>query len=294
MALKVTRLDALLVLVEQAKEVDVRRCRSLGRAAPLSDPIEEALVEPARVINIGMDVTVSGPPNLADDYRHGSKTVALERPDEGVIVGLEHVGVGDGAVDDGGGGGGEEGIVDGEVWIGVEAEEGVNVDGQRATVVLKETDDGEHEVTDVRAEVAAGGEAAAALVDVGVEGDSDSHLPTEAGLDQRCLDVLQRCERRVLEHPVVGLQKRLVADRHMRDIDAVLGDVGGDVICHPLLGDLDTAGERCKKLVGNADHDLDAGAAEGTEGTAVCLKELHLLEVVVPEEAHHDVRRQWV
>ena len=120
------------------------------------------------------------------------------------------------------------------------------------------------------------------------------HLAGEAGLDERGLHVLDGGQRGGLEAALVGLEEGLVADGDVADVDAVLGDVGGDVLEHPLVGGGDAGGDGGEQIVGEAEHDLDARVAQRPERGGVGLEELDLVEAVVPEEADGDVPRQRV
>jgi hypothetical protein len=302
-ALEVSRVDALGVLVQQREDVDVGHLRAARRALAGDDAVEEPLVELLRAGDVGVLVAVGGPADLADDDGDGAEPVLLERGDERVVVGVEDVGVEHVAVLHAGlrrrrAGRREEGVVLGEVGIGVHGQEGVDVDGEDAVVVEQEADEVDHEALDVGAEVARGGLAVTGLVDVGVERDGDADLPAQAGLHERGLDVPHRRQCRRVELALVRLEERLVAHRHgpatyymseqgrhasaskcwtyttssqlkkeeeeistkqnRPDVDAVLGDVRGDVLEHPLLGGVDASGDAGEQLVGEADHDLDA------------------------------------
>lgn len=107
-------------------------------------------------------------------------------------------------VEDGGCGGAE---VEEEVGVDVEAEKGVDVDGQGGALVAQELHDGEHESVDVGPEVTALGGAYDLLVDVSVEGVGRLHVATQAGLDQRRLDILQRRDGDLRELVVIGFEK---------------------------------------------------------------------------------------
>uniref|UniRef100_A0A804RA10 Uncharacterized protein n=1 Tax=Zea mays TaxID=4577 RepID=A0A804RA10_MAIZE len=261
-ALEAARVDALVVLVQQREDVDVGHLRAPRGALAGDDAVEEALVEALRVGGVGVLVAVGGPADLPDDDGDGAEAVLLERGDEGVVVGVEDVGVEHVAVLHAGlrgarAGGREVGVVDGEVGVGVQGEEWVDVDGEHAAVVEEEADEADHEAGDVGPEVARGRAAVAGLVDVGVERDGDVHLPGEARLDERGLHVLHGGQRGGLELALVRLEERLVADGHVADVHAVLGDVGGDVLDHPLLGGGHAGGHGAQQLVGEAQHDLD-------------------------------------
>lgn len=212
MPLEVPRLDALLVLVDQAEEVRVDRPGSQRRAVAARDMVHEALVESLRELLVRVHVPVRRPPDLAHDDRDVPEAVPLQRRHEGVMVGVEHVGVGDRAVDDGGGVAVEEGVVHGEVGVLVEADEGVDVGGEGSAIVAEELDDGQHEVMYVGAEVTVGGLAGHRFVDVGIEGNGSLDLVAQPSRVESRLDVLQRRIRSLQKAPVVGLQERLVAD----------------------------------------------------------------------------------
>ncbi|WVZ57213.1 hypothetical protein U9M48_007623 [Paspalum notatum var. saurae] len=298
-ALEVARVDALVVLVEQREDVDVGHLGAARRALPREDAVEEALVEALRVGGVGVLVAVGGPADLADDDGDGAEAVLVERGDERVVVGVEDVGVEHVAVAHASRRrrrprGREEGVVDGEVGVGVEGEERVDVDGEDAAVVEEEADEAEHEARDVGAEVAGGRAAVEGLVDVGVERDGDVDLAGEPGLDERGLHVLHGGQRGGLELALVGLEEGLVADGDVADVDAVAGDVGGDVLENPLLGGVDAGGDGGEQVVGEAEHDLDARVAQRPQRRRVGLEELHAVEAVVAEEADGDVARQGV
>jgi len=297
--LEVARVDALVVLVEQREDVDVGHGGAARGALAGDDAVEEPLVEPLRVGGVGVLVAVGGPSDLPDDDGDGAEAVLLERGDEGVVVGVEDVGVEHVAVLHAGlrrrrAGGREVGVVDGEVGVGVEGEERVDVDGEHAAVVEEEADEADHESGDVGPEVARGRLAVAGLVDVGVERDGDVDLPGESRLDERRLHVLHGGERGGLELALVRLEERLVAHGHVADVHAVPGDVGGDVLDHPLLGGVDAAGDGGEEVVGEAQHDLDPRVAQRPQRVRVRLEQLHLVEAVVAEEAHGDVPRERV
>ncbi|KAL8167157.1 hypothetical protein V2J09_008656 [Rumex salicifolius] len=113
---------------------------------------QEALVEPNGVGDVGVLVPVSGPTDLSHNDVHVPEPDGFEGGVEGVEVGVEDAGVRDAVVDDRVGDAVEEGIVDGEVVVPVEAEEWVDVDHEGGIVLGQEADDGGHEVGDVWAE----------------------------------------------------------------------------------------------------------------------------------------------
>ncbi|GER47593.1 homolog of bacterial PANC [Striga asiatica] len=145
MPLEVPGLYALLVLVEQAEEVRVERAGPHGSPSARRDSGHDPLVEAAGVLKVRVAVAVGGPADLADYDGDVGVTVSAEGPHEGA-----------GVVDWGGAGAVEEGVLDGEIWVGVERDERVDVDGEGGLGVAEEADDGEDEVVDVSAEVAAG------------------------------------------------------------------------------------------------------------------------------------------
>ena len=215
-ALERTGVDVLLVLVEQPEEVDLRRREgALGRALAAGHAIQEPLVEAPGVDRVGAGVAVRGPADLPHDDGHGGEPVLLQSPDQGVEVGVEDVGVCGGAVDeDGRAAAVEEGVVDGEMRVGVETEKGVDVDGERGAGIEEEFRDGDHERADVRPEVASRGEPGTRLVHIGVERDSDFDLAAQPSLHERRLDVLQRREHHLRVPVLVRLKEGLVPHRH--------------------------------------------------------------------------------
>ena len=69
------------------------------------------------------------------------------------MVGIKHVVICSGTIDHWGRRAIKEGIIYRKVGIGVEADKGVDVYSEGRSVVTEELDDGEHEVTDIRAEI---------------------------------------------------------------------------------------------------------------------------------------------
>lgn len=98
------------------------------------------------------------------------------------MVGVEHVVVARPAVVERGRVTVEEGVLDREMGVGVEAYERVYVDGEWGLIVAEQLDDRDHVLMDVGPEIASRWEAAGARVDIGVEGDGDLHLVAMAGL----------------------------------------------------------------------------------------------------------------
>ena len=80
--------------------------------------------------------------------------ILLQCPYKSVMVGIKHAVICSCAIDHWGRCAIEEGIIYGKVWISVEADKGVDVDSEGRSIVTKELHDGEHEVTDIRAEIA--------------------------------------------------------------------------------------------------------------------------------------------
>lgn len=138
--------------------------------------VDKALIEPPSTVHVGIRIAVGGPSNLADDDRQVGEAVLFESGEEGVEVGVQNVGVRNRAVNDGRGIAVEKGVLFGEVGVGLEAEKGVDVDGERSSVVAEELYDGDHEVVDVRPEVSAGRKIVSCLVHVGVDRDCHFHL----------------------------------------------------------------------------------------------------------------------
>ncbi|BAS86800.1 Os03g0792850, partial [Oryza sativa Japonica Group] len=215
MALEVARRHALGVLVEEAEEVDLDVLpRPRRRAGVGGEALEEAVVEALRVGGGGVLVAVGGPADLADDDGHVAVADALERRHQRVEVGVEHVGVGDAVVHHRRRAAVEEGEVDGEVVVEVEADERVDVDGERRAVVGQELHHLRHQVGDVGAEPPRRRHLLVLrrVVYVGVERHGGLDAVAEAGVVQRVLDVHQRRQRHLVERAIVCRQERLVPD----------------------------------------------------------------------------------
>lgn len=76
-------------------------------------------------------------------------------------------------------------------------------------------------------------------------------------------------------------------------VDAV-ADVSGDVLGDPVVGGLAAGGEVGEQVVGDADHDLDAGALERAQDGVLGVEQLDPVEPVVLQQAHHRAGRQLV
>jgi hypothetical protein len=153
--LEAARLHALLVLVDEPEQVDIQvLARPRRRAAVRRQALQQPVVEPLRVGRLGASVTVGGPADLPDDDGHVAVTYRHERRHQRVKVGLEHVGVRDAVVVHRRGGPVEEGEVEREVVVEVEAEERVDVDGEGRLALRQELDDVRHDAGDVGAEPA--------------------------------------------------------------------------------------------------------------------------------------------
>jgi hypothetical protein len=91
-ALEVALLDALAVLVDEAEKVGVDRPEHNGVPWPEAmRVVEEALVEPLRVAQVGVGVAVGGPAQLTHNDGHVSKAVPGKCGHELVVVGPEGV-----------------------------------------------------------------------------------------------------------------------------------------------------------------------------------------------------------
>uniref|UniRef100_A0A804PEU4 Uncharacterized protein n=1 Tax=Zea mays TaxID=4577 RepID=A0A804PEU4_MAIZE len=216
--LEVPWLDALVVLVDQAEQVGVDGSGPHRRAPPGGDVGHEALVEALRHLGVGVPVAVRRPPDLADDHGQVPEPVLLQRPYQRVVVRVEHVAVGEGAVHNRRRGPLEEGVVHGEVRVDVEAYERVDVDGEGTAVVAQELHYGEHQVVDVRAEVPVGRLGGRRGVDIGVERACHLDLVAQAGFYERALYVPDGGESGLQEASVVCLQERLIPDCNIPDI----------------------------------------------------------------------------
>uniref|UniRef100_A0A8I7BCS6 Uncharacterized protein n=1 Tax=Hordeum vulgare subsp. vulgare TaxID=112509 RepID=A0A8I7BCS6_HORVV len=280
--LEVARRDALHVLVEEPEEVDVHLALPEVGALVLGQLLEEPVVEAPRQLGVAVLVAVRGPADLADDDLEVGHAGLLERAHQGVVVCVEHVGVAHAAVVLDAVAAVEEGELEGEVVALVEAEEGVDVDDEGRAVVVHELDHVGHDVVDVGPELALG--RLVADVHVGVERDGGLHLVAEPGLVQRLLDVLERRHGGLHEAAVVALEERLVPHRHVPELEPV--PVAGGVLRHPVLG-VAVAGHRLQHVVGDAEHDLDAGVEEGADGPGVRVEQLHLHDPVLLEHLDH-------
>ncbi|BAT14581.1 Os11g0577866, partial [Oryza sativa Japonica Group] len=297
-ALEVARRHALGVLVHQPEQVHLdARARPERRAAPRRQPLEQAGVEPLRVRHGGVLVAVRRPPDLADHDREAPEPDPLQRRHQRVEVGVEHVGVVDAvvhhrprrrpAV--------EEGVVEREVVVAVEAEEGVDVDCERRAAAVEEPDHVGHGAGDVVAEPPRRRHRVARrrVVHVGVHRHRRLDPLPVPGLVERALDVPQRRHGGAVELAVVRLEERLVADGDVPDVDAAVEAVPRDVLLHPLPGAAVVA-DGGEHVVGDGDHRLDAGAGEPRHGRRVGVEDLHLLEPVVLEQPRHHLGRQPV
>nr|ACN28343.1 unknown [Zea mays]ACN28478.1 unknown [Zea mays] len=297
-ALEVARRDALGVLVDEPEQVHLRRAlaRPRRRAGVRRQPPQQARVEALRVGRLGVPVAVRGPPHLAHDHRHVAVPHGPQRRHQRVEVGVEHVGVQHAVVVHWRRAAVEEGVVQREVLVQVQAQERVDVHGEGRAVPSQEPHHVRHQPRDVGAEpprrrnrVAPRG-----VVHVGVQRHGRLDPVADPGVVQSVLDVLQRRERDVDEGPVVRLQERLVADGHVLDGDAAVEVVAPDVVLDPVPGLAGVGGQAREHGVGDGDHDLDAGAGERAHGGGVGIEQLHLLDAVVPEHLHHGLGRQRV
>nr|ACR34706.1 unknown [Zea mays] len=192
-ALEVARRHALGVLVDEAEQVDLdvlaraQRRAGAGRQLP-----QQARVELLRERGRGVLVAVGRPPDLADHDGEAADARRGQRGHERVEVGVEHVGVLDAVVHDGAARAVEEGVVQREVVVVVEAQERVDVDGEGRAALVQELHDLRHEAGDVgpepprrRHQVVLG-----RVVHVGVQRHRRLDGVAEAGVVQRALDVL--------------------------------------------------------------------------------------------------------
>jgi len=207
--LEVAGSHALDVLVQETEQVHLDVLVRPRRGAGVRrQTLEQAVVEPLRVRAGGVLVAVGGPADLANDDGHVAVPDRLERRNQGVEVGVEHVGVGHAgarvhqrrrvAV--------EEGEVHGEVVVEEQADERVDVHREGRAVVAQELHHLRHQVRDVgappprrRHRVVLRGH-----VHVGVQRHRGLDGVPEPGLVQCVLNVLQRRERHLVERAVVG------------------------------------------------------------------------------------------
>lgn len=76
-------------------------------------------------------------------------------------------------------------------------------------------------------------------------------------------------------------------------LDLELVAVAGDVLLDPILG-VPVAVHRLQHVVGDAEHDLDAGVDERTDGPRVGVEQLHLQDAVLLEHLHDRLGQQRV
>ncbi|KAF7056752.1 hypothetical protein CFC21_064133, partial [Triticum aestivum] len=211
-------LHALPVLVHHPEQVrlDVP-VRPRRRAAVRRQPLQQPVIEAPRIGRLGVPVAVRGPPHLADNDRHVAVPHCRQRRDQRVEVGVVHVGVHHTVVVHRRRPAVEEGEVQGEVVVEVEAEEGVDVDGEGRLVLGQELDHVRHDAGDLGAEPARRrhGVPGRGVVHVGVERDRRLDPVADAGVVERVLDVLQRRQGDLHERPLVRCQEWLVAHSHV-------------------------------------------------------------------------------
>ena len=179
------------------------------------DPVDKALIELLGILQVGVGITISRPSDLPNNDRDGGETIFLKSPDEGVVVGFENVGVTDGTINYWGRIAREEGIVNREMGVCIQAEKGVDVDGEGTIIVTEEFDDGDHESVDVGPEVTTRGQTTVSLVDVCVERDCDPHFFSQPSFDQGCLNIFKRWKCCLQERIFVGLKERLITHSYI-------------------------------------------------------------------------------
>ncbi|BAS85565.1 Os03g0656850 [Oryza sativa Japonica Group] len=215
-ALEVARRHALGVLVDEAEQVHLhvlvrpQRRPGVGRQLP-----EQPGVEPLREVRPGVLVAVGWPPDLADDDGEAPDAGGDQRRHERVEVGVEHVGVLDAVgVDDGAGRAVEEGVVEREVVVAVQAQEGVDVDGEGRAALVQELHDLRHQPGDVRPEPPRRRHlhVLRRVVHVGVQRHGGLDGVAVAGVVEGSLDVLQSREGHVQERAIQRRQEWLVPD----------------------------------------------------------------------------------
>ncbi|CAH9084699.1 unnamed protein product [Cuscuta europaea] len=143
--------------------------------------LEKSPVELLCQLGVRFGVAIRRPPDLTDDYSHAFAPGFLQRPHQRVQIRVEHVHVRHPFVDDGFGAVVEEGELDREIWVLVEAEEWVNVDEEGSVVVSEITTDLDHQVPDVRPKIAGGRAGGTRVVYVAVLGNGSFDLVSESG-----------------------------------------------------------------------------------------------------------------
>jgi len=155
-ALEVARRHALGVLVDEPEQVHLdARAGPERRASPRREALEEPRVEALRERRRRVPVAVRRPAHLADHHRQVAQPDPPQRRHQRVEVGVEHVRVDDSPVDDrlrGASAAVEEGEVQREVGVPVQAEERVDVDGERRAAAVEEADHVRHHARHVAAE----------------------------------------------------------------------------------------------------------------------------------------------
>lgn len=190
MAFEVPRLDALGILINEAEQVGIHRAWSHGSAS--AHVGHDTLIEPLCISYVGIPIAISRPSDLPDDDSDVSESILLQRPDQGVIVGIKHIVVDSPIVIYGARVSVEEGVVHREVGIVVEAYERVDVDSEWSSILAQETNNLHHQISDVCSEVPRRWLLGCGLIDVGVERNGDLHPVAEAGFDQSRLNILKR------------------------------------------------------------------------------------------------------
>ena len=121
----------------------------------------------------------------------------------------------------------KEGKSEGKVWVGIEAKEGIDVDGERSTVGLEKPHDFDGCVADGGSEVAGGGNwvRVRGEVHVSIERYGGFYSVAYSLVVQGLLDVLQRRKRRPSVRTVVRLQKRLVPNGYISEPRGQLSNI---------------------------------------------------------------------
>lgn len=189
-AFEVPRLDALGILINEAEQVGIHRAWSHGSASAQMG--HGTLIVPLCISYVGIPIAISRPSDLSDDDRHVPESILLQRPDQGVIVGIKHIGVGSPIVIYGARVSVEECVVHREVGIVVEAYERVDVDSEWSSILAQESNNLHHQIFDVCSEIPRRRLLRGRLVDIGVERNGDLHPVAEAGFDQSRLNILKR------------------------------------------------------------------------------------------------------
>lgn len=168
MPLKIPRLDTLGIFIYESEYVYVRWGGPLWGALSCKYTTQKPLIEPSCIFYVSIGVTICGPPNLSNNNRQRGETILFKSSNAGVKIGVKNIGIGNRAIHNRLCSVVEEGIFFGEIRVGLETKEWVDVDGESATIVTEKLDDGEHEAVDVGPEVTSGGKTCVGLVDVSV------------------------------------------------------------------------------------------------------------------------------